>query len=283
MPHNTDYVSRNIIYVEPLGNAEALHRLHEVTDEGAGVFGQVEPGCYNVTGGVVEDGVQVSFFFLSSYSDFWPMKEIGRPQVTEVGKLETADRLHRLDRVPVQSSGRSEPVNRGKAGFATIPQAFLLEQDQYPAHRPCRMLFPGFDNRLLQRHRHRSTTFIASHLACQAFQAGLPEQVEPVPQGVRREVLQAAVGQDKGGSDKVFDSLEERNTLRIAVQRFGIPKTGLILRILNGTQNRLNGLNMSRSIDLNAFTVLSYQVIPRMGEYSGNALYVYAGRYRFLR
>lgn len=95
----------------------------------------------HMAGGIIDDGMQVGFAFLTIHPDLWTMEEIGGPELAKIlmGKG-PCRRVGFEMRVTVQICGRREAVEGCTGGIYHIPKLLVDQLTEKTGQSPSWML-----------------------------------------------------------------------------------------------------------------------------------------------
>lgn len=118
----------SVVGVEAFGDAESSDGHHQIAEETFGIFRQMKLRRYDVSRGVIEDGVEIGFAGMHAIFDHGSMKKIGAPKIAEVRIFKGSDAFAGIIRdVAVESLGGGKAIDGGAAWLAAIPYAIVQQ------------------------------------------------------------------------------------------------------------------------------------------------------------
>jgi hypothetical protein len=73
-----------VVGVKTYGYSMSPNGGHQFFHEDLSVLSQEKPGMNHIAGGIVDNGMQVGFTLPAPNPDFWSMKEVGHPELSEI-------------------------------------------------------------------------------------------------------------------------------------------------------------------------------------------------------
>ena len=117
-----------IVGIEALGDAKSSDGHHQITQETFSVFRQMKLRRYDISRGVIENGVKIGFAGMHAIFDHGSMKKIGAPEVAEMRIFKGSDAFAGIiSDVAVESLCGGKAIDGGPARLTAIPYALAQQ------------------------------------------------------------------------------------------------------------------------------------------------------------